>query len=247
MSLPERTAFGYIRARIMARHSRRLSPEQWQELENCRGLESFLQLARQSSLDAWVRHFAPGDEPQRWERSLRRDWQTSLEQFLGWTPPRWSPCLAWTSLLPQLPAIAGLLNSAPGPAWVGDDDLLGPLDTRDRQAFRESLVKRGWQALLQYWNDAEPLSAWWRAWQDAWPAGTHARLERLEPGRVLLLHPDGLQREKLDQFLSRILRDQHPDILPVLAHLGLLALDLGRLRANLLHRRVRILAMRTSG
>jgi hypothetical protein len=239
MGISERAAFGYLRARIMARHSRRLSDEQWQQLENCRGLEAFLQLARQTNLNPWVRHFEPGDDPRRWEASLRRDWQTSLKQLSNWTPKRWSEVLRWTALLPSLPAIARMLDNPPAPGWVQDDGFLSQFDSRDTHGFRDSLATSAWQRLLVYWGGTQPLQAWWLAWQDCWPPGPPNRLQRLEPARKLLAAPDGLRPGKLEQCLNRILRDQHSDILGVIAHLGILSLDLGRLRTNLLQRRVR--------
>ena len=239
MAITERAALGYMRARIMARHSQRLGPEQWQQLESSRNLDAFLQMARQTSLNPWVRHFDTSESPDVWERSLRHDWQTYLGQMLRWTPAPWQDVLAWTGVLPVLPAIAAILDQQPPPEWVRRDDFLLAMNTGDHEKFRQAMAAGPWRRLLQAWEGRDPLAAWWEAWRDCWPKREHRLLLRLWPGLLLLGHPAGLQTAALERFLCRILRDQRATILPVIGHLGLLGLDLGRLRANLQRRQVR--------
>jgi hypothetical protein len=239
MAITERTALGYMRARIMARHSRRPGPEQWQQLENCRNLDAFLQIARQTSLNPWIQQFEAGEAPDSWERSLRQDWQAYLAQLLRWTPARWQDVLAWTGILPVLPAIAAILNQQAAPEWVRRDYFLLNMSTGDHEQFRMELAAGPWQRLLQYWQDRNPVAAWWEAWRDCWPKNERVLLQSLSPGIMLLSHSAGLPTAALERFLCHLLRDQHASILPVIGHLGLLAMDLRRLRSNLQQRQVR--------
>ena len=239
MAITERAALGYMRARIMARHSQRLGPEQWQQLENCRNLDAFLQIARQTSLNPWIRHFEASDAPDTWERSLRHDWQAYLAQVLRWSPARWRDVLGWTGILPVLPVIAGILNQQDAPEWARRDYFFLAMNTGDNEQFRREFAAGPWQRLLQYWNGRNPVAAWWEAWRDCWPEKQHRLLQRLSPGILLLGHPAGLPTAALEQFLCHLLRDQHASILPVIGHLGLLGMDLQRLRGNLQQRQVR--------
>jgi len=239
MAITERVALGYMRARVMARHSQRLGPEQWQQLENCRNLDAFLQMARQTSLNPWVRHFEASESPDTWERSLRHDWQAYLAQIVRWTPARWQDVLAWTGILPVLPVIAGILDQQDAPEWARHDHFFLAMNITDHEQFRRLLAAGPWQRLLQYWEGRNPIAAWWEAWRDCWPVREYRLLLRLSPGILLLRHPAGLQTAALEHFLCRLLRDQHASILPVIGHLGLLGIDLGRLRANLQQRQVR--------
>jgi hypothetical protein len=239
MAITERAALGYMRARIMARHSQRLAPEQWQQLENSRNLDAFLQMARQTSLNPWIRHFEASETPDTWERSLRHDWQAYLGQVLRWSPTSWQDVLTWIGVLPVLPAIAAILDQQTVPEWVRRDDFFLAINTEDPETFREAMTTGPWRRLLGYWEGRSPLAAWWEAWRDCWPERGQKLLQGLSPGLILLNHPAGLQTVALELFLCRILRDRRASILPVIGHLGLLGLDLGRLRANLQRRQVR--------
>ena len=223
----------------MARHSQRPGKEQWQQLEHCRSLEAFLQMARQSSLGGWVRHFEAGDDSGTWERSLRRDWQAYLAQLVSWTPARWQPALAWTAVLPSLPGIARVLSGKPPAAWMDADDFFRGMNLHDSPAFREELGSGPWGALLEAWEDNSPLGAWRLSWQPLWPRHRQSALPRLDAGWHLLDKPEMAWAEELDAFLVGVMRYQQPTILAATAHLGLLSLDLGRLRGNLLSRQLR--------
>lgn len=229
----------------MARHSQRPGREQWQQLEHYRELDAFLQMARQSSLADWIRNFQGADDSQAWERSLRADWQRYLLTLVSWTPGRWKACLGWAGVLPYLPAIARVLDGAPPPEWMKNDEFFIGMSLDYREDFRSQLASGSWAALLEYWDQNSPLTAWRHAWQRLWPASHVGTLKSLEPGWELLDQPDESLRDKLEDFLNRQLRTQQPTVLPVVAHLGLLSLDLGRLRGNLLSRQLRVQQART--
>lgn len=246
MSLSERAAFGYIRARIMARHSQRPGKEQWQQLEHSRGLDAFLQMARQSSLADWIHHFEIADDSVAWERSLRADWQRYLARLVAWTPSRWQASLAWTGVLPYLPAIARVLDGDAPVDWMRGEEFFLGMSLDESQAFRSELASGPWALLLQFWEGNSPLGAWWLAWQTLWPEKHEECIKSLEPGLVLLDQPASQESEELERFFIRVLRTQQPTVLPVTAHLGLLSLDLGRLRGNLLSRQLRVQQARST-
>jgi len=245
MPISERAAFGYIRARIMARHSQRPGTQQWQQLEHSRSLEAFLQMARQSSLADWIRHFETADDSVAWERSLRADWQRYLTRLVSWIPSRWQATLAWTGVLPFLPGIAHVLDGNPAAQWMNDEAFFRGMSLDNREAFRSELAAGPWAPLLESWEGNSPLTAWRLAWQTLWPEGYAESIKILEPGWELLNQPGRQEREELEGFLVRMLRIQQATVLPATAHLGLLSLDLGRLRGNLLSRQLRVQQART--
>lgn len=223
----------------MARHSRRPGREQWRQIEHSRGLDAFLQMARQSSLADWIRHFESADQSVAWERSLRTDWREYLSQLVSWTPARWKASLGWIEVLPFLPAIARVLEGRPPARWMDGEEFFRGMSLHNSEAFRLELASGPWAPLLGSWQDNSPLDAWQLAWQAFWPRGHAGNIESLEPGWRILGEPDAQARDELEEFFIRILRIQCPTILPVIAHLGLLSLDLGRLRGGLLSRQLR--------
>jgi hypothetical protein len=224
----------------MARHSQRPGKQQWQQLEHSRGLEAFLQMARQSTLAEWIHHFETAHDSAAWERSLRADWQRYLSHLVSWTPPRWQPSLAWIGVLPCLPGIARVLAGAAPADWMRDEEFFLGMSLDNPEVFRSELASGPWALLLEFWEDNPPLTAWWLAWQTLWPENHEGCIKALEPGWVLLNQPGGQQSEELEKFFITVLRTQQPTVLPVTAHLGLVSLDLGRLRGNLLSRQLRV-------
>lgn len=241
MNVAERPTFGYIRARVMARHSRRPGPAQWQNLENCRGLEHFLQVARESGLVRWVRRLEASQAPETWERSLRQDWRDYLAELVAWTPGRWQPVLSWMAVLPMLPALDHLLCGGPTRDWMHAEAFFQGLDLQDPGKRRVQLENSPWKPLLAGWGRDRPLEAWRAGWEAIWPPGGHPQLCRLAPAWDWL--DPGLAsdecRQGLEGFFLALLRDPWPGILAPVAHLGLTGLDLLRLRGGLLRRRLR--------
>jgi|GEM_PF-2497315 hypothetical protein len=230
----------------MARHSQRPGKDQWQQLEHARGLEAFLQIARQSQLVDWIRQFESADDSAAWERSLRADWQRYLARLVSWTPARWQPSLAWIGVLPFLPGIARVLDGKAQLDWMKGELFFQGMNLDSSENFRSELGSGPWAGLLEFWEDNSPLIAWHLAWQTLWPEKHEGSFRALEPGWELLSQPASQESEELEKFLIRVLRSQQATILPVTAHFGLLSLDLGRLRGNLLRRQLRLQQTRSA-
>lgn len=229
-----------MQARIQARHGDRLDDERWRQLDNCRDLGRFLQLARESNLREWVQHFAAQDDPSRWERSLRHDWTRNLLQVADWVPDRWHASVLWLRTLPMLPAIGHLLNGeAPAP-WMHDEPFFADLDLTDGDAFRDSLADSPWRAMLDHWNPERPVESWLAAWRALWPAGDNAVKADLERTCERLASTwdnadEQLEwRGALEIEFTRLLRRRSRTILALLGHIGLVSLDMAHLRAGLM-------------
>lgn len=240
MQTAERPIYGYVRARVMARHSRRPGPVQWQSLENCRGLEHFLQLARESGLYRWVRRMDASQDPGAWEQTLRQDWRDYLAELAAWAPQRWQPVIEWAGVLPMLPALDHLLGGRPARDWMSREPFLQDFDVNNAPRLKTELLEGPWAPLLTAWGDKTALAAWRAGWREKWPQNGLQQLERLEPAWNLLGPSIAAResREGLEGFFLGLLRDPRPGILCLFAHLGLTGLDMTRLRANLLKRKL---------
>jgi hypothetical protein len=241
MATTDAALFAYIQARIQARHGDRPDEELWRRLDTSRDAGRYLQLARDSGLRDWVRHFAAHDDPAQWERSLRADWARTLAQLTGWPPREWRAAMLWLRLLPALPAIALILRGTPPPAWVHDDPFFAALDPSDPQAFRASLERSPWQALLEHWDDERPWQSWLASWRALWPAGDERVTAQLEIscGRTAAAWDPAAPDHKhwhaiLEREFTRLLRRHPRTMLALFGYIGLVSLDMLHLRAGLI-------------
>lgn len=241
MPMTDAASYAYMQARIQARHGDRLTREQWRQLDACRDLGRYLQLARASDLGKWVRHFAAHEDPLRWERSLRADWTANLAAVTAWVPERWHACLHWLRSLPGLPGISHLLRGEQPTAWMLADPFFADLDLADTEAFRESLAGSEWAELAAHWDPEHPLEAWFDAWRGRWPGDDLRAAAELDRTCARLAAawqaPDldyadwlgGLERQ-----FTALLRRRPRTILALLGHIGLVSLDMIHLRAGLI-------------
>lgn len=242
--------FSYMQARIHARHGDRLTSDQWRQLDACRDLGRYLQLARASDLGKWVRHFAAHEDPLQWERSLRADWTANLRAVARWAPERWQAGMSWLCSLPALPALSHLLHDERPASWMPPDPFFAGLDLSNPEAFRASLAQSDWAALLEYWDPDHPVDSWFAAWRACWPDDdpqTCAELERV-CGRLAEAwraadagHADW--RDRLERQFTALLRRRPRTILALIGHIGLVSLDMIHLRYGLL----RLAVARRSG
>jgi len=240
MRTTDTATFGYMQARIQARHGDRLDQEQWRQLDTCRDLGRYLQLARESNLRQWVQHFAAQDEPARWEDSLRHDWTRNLQQVAKWVPDDWHASILWLETLPMLPAISHMLNGEPAAPWVHAEPFFSELDLTDGQTFRDALNNSHWHALLHHRDPDHPVESWLAAWRALWPAGNKAVAADLEQAcKELASAWDSADeqsewRRALEARFTKLLRRHTRTILALLGHIGLVSLDMAHLRGGLI-------------
>ncbi|MGZ8260334.1 MAG: hypothetical protein ACXWUL_07280 [Caldimonas sp.] len=238
----------YAQARIGARHGSRLREADWQRIEVLRDLGPLLDLVRASSLGTWLAGIDAGSDAHRIEAALRQRWRDVVAEVAGWMPLGWRPALLWWATLPDLAPLQHLARGEPPAAWLRDDE-----DWRDLcaapPATRAARLAEGPLApLAAAWPTPQALADAWQAeWRRRWPDRPSPADDMLEPlARAWRTHGDRfaaatasegwLLRGSLRAQLGQLLRRAALQPAVAFVHLALCALDLERLRGELLRR-----------
>ncbi len=237
--------FAYVQARIQARYAGLPTDPEWQRLSASRGLAGFLEEARTGVLRDWVKAFSGQSEIHDIEAGLRARYREQVAEVAGWVPQPWRGSVVWTHWLVLLPLFDHLANGGEMPSWVARDqglnallDAAGGLDPSRLQDHRARLFLRPCR---------EPASVWLQEWRGRWPSCKREFLRNLDDLQALITkHLDVFRRSRpeagWDQrralrvrlrflFHRRLLQPAAPFI-----YLALSALDLERLRAELVDR-----------
>jgi hypothetical protein len=241
--------FAYAQARLQARHGARPDAATWRRLAGIGDLLHFLQTARTTPLRPWVLHFSAQTGVHAMELSLRAQFRHYIAQVASWQPGAWRNAVLWTQRLLDLPALQQLLMGQAAAPWMLEDPVLRPFATENLRARIERLQDSDCGSLVQAWQKGVPLlEGWQQQWLLLWPRipGTVAaplqqsvtRLQR----HVGTLRPNGGSESSqraceilADKLVYEFRRHSHQPATAFL-HLALVALDLQRLRAALVHR-----------
>jgi hypothetical protein len=239
--------FAYAQARLQARHGLRPDEQLWRRLESIGELTNYLQLARTSVLQPWVAGLSAEPGPHDIELALRQHYRRSVDEVAHWMPPGWGEAVNWVKRLPDLPALQYLLSGAVAPEWLHGDPALRPYAEDSTDARLLALQSSDCSVLLGGWKRGEPLMAsWLEHWRSLWP-----RAPRLAAGLEMLasilrqhlgalsLYTGGASAPLVDALhrdLNTAFRRYSFQPAAAFAHLGLVALDAQKLRAQLLQR-----------
>ena len=238
----------YAQARIGARHGERLREADWHRIEVLRELRPLLEFARSTALRPWLAGIDADSSVHRLEAALRDRWRTVVGEVASWMPARWRPALAWWSVLPDLAPLQHLARDEEPAAWMRDDDAWRELCASAPEARAARLAGGPLAALAAAWPAPETLAQVWQAeWRRRWPEQRRDTGDMLEHlASVLLEHErrfsvatsgqGWLQRTSLRARLALLLRRATLDPAAAFIHLMLCALDLERLRAELVRR-----------
>jgi hypothetical protein len=229
-----RADFAYAQARMQARHGR--SPgtpdaPAWHALEASRTAAQALAAARAWALAEWVDGLDDAGDAHAIESGLRARWHRHVDEVAHWLPLRWQAAVRWFATLADLPWIAATA--------VGNEQRSAALDPAARaQALRDAGLAPFAEGAATL--DASAAVAIWRAeWQRLAPA---AEPVLLRPAELLLprLLGAGAMRPRNQlatrDALQRLFRRHAGSAVAVTAHLALVALDLERLRGELVER-----------
>lgn len=217
----------YAQARLQARYGAHPVEAQWRQLEAHRDFVAYLAAARAMPFADWLAGIEDNAGPHEIEQTLRRLWRKAVTEVARWMPAEWTPAARWLQTLIDLPAFVHRERGGALPHGVEPDQRLSVL------------------------GGGKPnLERWQAHWTRLWPQDRAA--ERRELAQLC----DRL-REHLADFarqdaataweVRRALRSRmayafrRAALQPVAGFLFLLllALDLERLRAELMLRALR--------
>ena len=237
----------YAQARLQARHGQRADDVAWQRLETSREYGALLDAARNSPLRAWVVGLTPRSPARDIEAVLLGHWRAVVDETAGWMPLTWHAAIHWCALPPLLPALQHLARGGPVRPWMQDDALLRTLCAAPPAARAAALRGTPAAALAPAWAAPQTLgAAWWHEWERRLPRPLHADDNLRAVATLLQAHgssfaaapagPGTLLRRALQARLAPWLRRATAEPAAAFVHLALSALDLERLRGELLRR-----------
>jgi hypothetical protein len=227
-------------ARLCARHGQRVDDASWRRIEHARAFAPTLELARATALAPWLVSITAESSPAQIEAGLRGHWRAHVTEIAGWLPRPWQAAVAWCAWLPALPALQHVARGGVAPAWLGEEWPAGAGAGLHTNAAAVDLLRQ-----------AKPAptvgSIWVEHWRALLPAHERARAGALAQlvltlqahGAVFASAPAGQgwpQRAALRVRLLRLYRNATLAPAAIFIHLALAALDVERLRAELLRR-----------
>lgn len=255
----------YAYARASARLAQRPDERLWTQLRSARSVGAALEAVRGGAAAAYVSGITWPAPLADLELAFRQQWRTRVDEVARWAPDAWRAALRWTVYLVDLPALVHLLGEEPVPPWIGTDPVLAPyaLDARGDRLAR--LAEGPLAPLALAVETAAPpprridtaarprvrlhaaLRAWESEWRARWPAcdsEARAGLERLVT-RVathvarfgaLAVEDAPAARQTLAAEVGALLRRSAAQPAALFAYLALVALDLERLRGEIVVR-----------
>lgn len=225
-------AFAYAGARLQARYGLRPAASVWEQLEAIEDFGRYVQAARDTGLRPWVLHFDAAVDPHRIESRLREAFRSQVSEVAAWCPPRWRAFIRWLAWLPDLPFAAYRLEGGEVLPWMNGEPLRALLEDR-----RPDNDPAGWW--LYRWRQLRPLRNASRCPGLVRVEGTVADAVRelrdqVDAGRTSGEAPRRAMGEKLARIFRRHTRRPGGAV----AYLGLIWLDMRRLRGALLRRRL---------
>lgn len=246
------TRFAYAQARLQARYGSRPSAADWSHVAATADLGALLQVLRASPVGRWTGRLGNHPGAHEIERRLREEWLRDVDEIARWQPAPWRECVRWLRWVVYLPTLQKLARGGRPPAWTRDDPVLGPIVARDPRDRTAALRRTALAPLSSGFSPtaADTAGAWTRHWRQLWPSRGGARrpldalvneAARLQ-SQLAALPATARADEAFGAFERRLqLAFRRNPLSPVaaVAYLGLLALDLRRIRGALATRALR--------
>jgi len=238
-----------VQARLQARHGERLQEADWRIIEGARSSNQFVERALASSLRRFVERINPRLASHATERMLRDTWRAYVAELADWVPRAWREAVLWVSLLPELPIIDALLKGE-APEWIEEDPAFAEFTKADLQERNAALANSPLDALAASNGREKTVAArWFVHWRSQWPQRRADERTLLDVAAMIDAHIGRLDRAGLEETsapyrrdlalkLTRTFRRHGGSPAAVFCHLALVALDLERLRGDLIRRRL---------
>jgi hypothetical protein len=222
----------------------------WQLAESQRELGNFLQSARQTGLKNWVSGLQASDDHQLLETGLLKLYRDYIDDVASWSPRLWRTPVQWTKSLTYLPALLHLLKGNTAQAWMLQDPVLKPFTAIHKDQRNAVFLQSEYAPMMHAQHEGRSLLEPWAArWQALWPS-----LRAAERANLLLLQSllqqhllsfaqeepgtAWRQRQQLAGKLGTLFRNFRYQSAAIFCHLLLVALDVERLRGDILQRRL---------
>lgn len=247
--MAEDARFAYLQARLQARHGDRPAADDWRIAEASIDLSHYLDAVRRTALRRWVGDINHEMDAEAIERQLRAAWRAAVDEAASWSPQPWRAAVSWMRWLPDLPAVDHLLRGTKVPPWMRADPVLRDVAFDEPQRRRDALAESPLAPLPPDDGpaDAGVADAWMKEWRARLPAaGPDDKLEAILDAvqahvETMRSATDGdgqALRHALAAILARRFRRGAGSSVALFAHLLLDGLELERLRAGLITRRV---------
>jgi hypothetical protein len=238
----------FAQARLQARHGQRAGEATWQRLETAREFAALLDTARNSALRPWLVGITTASTSHQIETVLRAHWRKAVAEVAGWMPAAWQPAVLWCAVVPDLPVLQHLSRDGDPAAWMNDDPDYRALSAVPPAERRAAVAVDRFGALAGAWAAPASLA---RAWRAEWDRRLPQPVGRNEGslgqvvaalsahGAAFAAAPAGqgwLLRRSLQARLSLLMRRATLEPAAAFIHVALCALDLERLRGELLVR-----------
>jgi hypothetical protein len=243
------SSFAYVQVRLQARHGARADEAVWRQLQGTSDFANYLQLARHTPLRPWVATLDPGLSSDGIESELRRLFRRHVDEVAAWVVPAWRPAVLWVRRLPDLPALQYLFGDAPIPAWIQEDPELHEIGCLSIKERLEVMQQSDCIPFLSAWQAGESLpDAWLAHWRTLWPKAARNDQGLASLGKALRRYLQVLQADRSGSVQSRCealqvqllsaFRRYSFQPAAVFSYLALTALQLARLRGELLVRQL---------
>ncbi|HUH94457.1 MAG TPA: hypothetical protein VL742_15110 [Casimicrobiaceae bacterium] len=230
----------YAQARLAARFGERPDEVAWRTIEAIRGLPALLEAARDLPFRRWIAAL-PGDaDAHAIEAALVAKRRAAVEEVARWMPRAWKGAVEWAGVLAELPVLEHLARRDKALPWMREDALYGALCAGEGAPTSGPLapLAAGWE------RPDGLLPAWRREWLrrvPSTPCVRSALIEALSRTLASSRHisgdlPTGPSRAAIAARLVLLFRRATGDPAAAFVYLALSALDLERLRGELLRR-----------
>ena len=255
--MAEDARLAYLQARLQARHGDRPSADEWRLAESSADLSHYLEAIRRTALKRWVSDINHEMAPEAIERQFRAAWREAVGQVAKWSPEEWRAAVEWLRWLPDLPGLAHLLRGRKVPPWMRADPVMRELAFEEPERRREALAGLPLAPLNSDQGSAgrdgaavpPVVAAWLQEWRRRVPGGMGNHREALaDIVKQVLRHIEAMRasedsdgrelRNLLGATLARHFRHGAGTPIALFSHLALDGLELERLRAGVVTRRL---------
>jgi hypothetical protein len=238
----------YAQARLSARYGQRPDELAWRRIEHVRSFAGVLDVARTSALRVYMAGIGPTSTAHEIEALLRGQWRGLVADVARWMPEAWQAAVMWCAVAADLSVVVHLARGGATLPWMQNDLVFRDLCEGEAAGSGTAPIGGPLAPLAAAWSEPGRIGNLWRdEWRRRMPARhTDAPLLVDLFAHVMNLHLGAFRdpsvrdgwplRQTLQARLVLLFRRAMLDPAAAFLFLALAALDLERLRGELLRR-----------